>query len=169
VAQRAGCTTGAVTYYFANKQAMMAAVIESRFDVFDSMLGGGGRKVNIKAGFERSLALTQQEDIGGWVAGFQILAHARHDPALAAVYTKRYKHYREAFASILAGGQRQGDIRDDIPADLLADQLSAMTDGWMMMIPIEAGRFQPERLRALIDATVALVAPQPPSERALRA
>src|SRR5688500_14637500 len=38
VAQRAGCTTGAVSYYFANKEAMMAALIESRFDVFDKLL-----------------------------------------------------------------------------------------------------------------------------------
>ena len=34
VAERAGCSTGAVTYYFANREEMMAAVIESQFDVF---------------------------------------------------------------------------------------------------------------------------------------
>src|SRR3974390_761007 len=38
VAERAGCSTGAVTYYFANREEMMAAVIESQFDVFDAML-----------------------------------------------------------------------------------------------------------------------------------
>ena len=35
VAARAGCSTGAVTYYFANKEAMVATVAEALFDEFD--------------------------------------------------------------------------------------------------------------------------------------
>src|SRR5271169_4609571 len=38
VAARAGCSTGAVTYYFANKEAMVAKVAEALFDEFDEWL-----------------------------------------------------------------------------------------------------------------------------------
>ena len=79
--------------------------------------------------------------------------------ALAAAYQRRYAHYREVFAAILASGQRRGWVRSDIPADLLADQLSAMGDGWMMLYPIEPDRFGPERVRALLDATTAIISP----------
>ncbi|TDD36229.1 TetR/AcrR family transcriptional regulator, partial [Saccharopolyspora elongata] len=49
----------------------------------------------------------------------------------------------------------------DIPADLLADQLAAMGDGWMMMYPFEPQRFTPKRLQALTDAALTLIAPAP--------
>ncbi|WP_240152312.1 TetR/AcrR family transcriptional regulator [Streptomyces mobaraensis] len=44
VAQRAGCTTGTVTYCFANKDELVAVVTRSRFDGFDAVLepGRGG-------------------------------------------------------------------------------------------------------------------------------
>ncbi len=90
---------------------------------------------------------------------FQLLAHARHDPAFAALIERRYARYRQVNTEILARGQEQGVIRDDIPADLLSDQLSAMGDGWMMMYPFEPERFTPERLRSLVDAAVTLISP----------
>lgn len=159
VAQRAGCTTGAVTYYFANKEAMMAAVIDSRFDVFDTLLGREGAQVDLRAGFQRWLDWTRADARGGWVAGLQLLAHAQHAPALAAVYQRRYRRYRERFAAMLEDGQRRGVIRQDIPADLLADHLSAMGDGWMMLLPIESDRFEPSRITALLDSMIAMVSP----------
>lgn len=160
VAERAGCTTGAVTYYFANKEEMMAAVIESRFDAYDAMLTGVEDSLDIRAGFERWLDSISSDVSGEWIALFQLLAHARHEPKLADVFQRRNGKYRDVFASILAKGQRQGSVRKDISAELLADQLSAMGDGWMMLFPIEPGRFQPKRVKALLDATMALIAPR---------
>lgn len=157
VAQRAGCTTGAVTYYFANKQALIAAVSESRFDSFDAMLEAHRAQTDIKAIFERWLARTI-DDPEFWPVMIQLLTHARYEPAFAAVIERRYARYREVLTSIVATGQAQGRIRDDIPADLLADQLSAIGDGWMMMFPIERKRFTPSRVQTLLDAAIALIA-----------
>ncbi|MBL6940420.1 MAG: TetR/AcrR family transcriptional regulator [Alphaproteobacteria bacterium] len=162
VAERAGCTTGAVTYYFANREEMMAAVIESQFDVFDAMLRAGESdgRIDVRAGLKRWLDWLSSDEKGEWVANFQLLSLARHEPALAAVYKRRYAAYRDVFAAMIARGQRQGTIRRDIPAELLADQISAMGDGWMMLFPIEPERFQPNRVKALLDATMALIAPR---------
>ncbi len=165
VAERAGCSTGAVTYYFANREEMMAAVIESQFDVFDAMLRQSGEsgegKIDVRGGLKRWLdSLDANGESGGWVANFQLLSLARHEPALAAVYQRRYARYRDVFAAMLAKGQRQGTIRKDIAPDLLADQISAMGDGWMMLFPVEPERFHPNRVKALLDATMALIAPR---------
>lgn len=143
----------------------MAAVIESRFDTFDALLTGIEDKLVVRTGFERWLSSANTTDPGEWIAMFQLLAQARHDPALAAVYQRRYAKYRQVFAAMLAKGQRQGSIRKDIPAELLADQLSAMGDGWMMLFPIEPERFQPARLSALLDATIALISPRDTNRR----
>lgn len=158
VAERAGCTTGAVTYYFANKEAMMAEVIESRFDHFDTLLEVQDRQ-DIRAGFQLWLDWMRDESSDERMAGLQLLAHARHEPALAAVYQRRYGRYRDTLTAILARQQRQGLVRDDIPAEVLSDQLCAMGDGWMMLLPIEPERFEPERVKLLLDATMALIAP----------
>ena len=160
VAERAGCSTGSVTYYFANREEMMAAVIENLFDTYDAMLGSIEDSLDIRAGFKRWLDSISRNGSGEWVAVFQLLAHAKHEPKLADVFQRRYAKYRNVFAAILAKGQRQGSVRKDISADLLADQLSAMGDGWMMLFPIEPQRFQPGRVKALLDATMALIAPK---------
>jgi TetR/AcrR family transcriptional regulator, transcriptional repressor of aconitase len=159
VAERAGCTTGAVTYYFANREEMMAAVVEGRFDMFDSLMRGD-RAGGVRAGLQRWMDLAGQDGAPERVIGLQLIAQARHEPALAAVYQRRYARYREALAAILSRGQADGTVRSDIPADVLSDQLCAMADGWMMMLPIEPERFRAERVQTLLDCTMALIAPR---------
>lgn len=160
VAERAGCTTGAVTYYFANKEELVTALVESRFDTYEAMLEAGRAEADIKAVFEQWLALTTG-DREFWPVMYQLLAHARHEPAFAALIERRYARFRGVYTAILAGGQERGVVRGDIPAGLLADQLSAMGDGWMMMYPFEPDRFAPRRLRALVEAVLTLIAPLP--------
>ncbi|RVU23149.1 TetR/AcrR family transcriptional regulator [Streptomyces antnestii] len=164
VAQRAGYTTGAVTYYFANKEELVTALIESRFDRYEEMLEAARGQADIKALIEQWLALTTG-DPEYWPVMSQLLAHARFEPAFAALIERRYARYREVHTSIIAAGQALGTIRDDIPADLLADQLSAMGDGWMMMFPFEPERFTPGRIQALVDAAIALISPAPDTRR----
>lgn len=166
VAQRAGCTTGAVTYYFANKDAMVAAVAESLFDQFDALLGKGQHRIDVRIGLQRWLDWMNSDDPEPWLAGFQLLVHARHEAAFAEIYRQRYARYRDALTTILGRGQARGLIRDDIPADLLADLLSAVGDGWMMMFPIEPERFQPARVNVLLNAVSALIAPPAAGGRA---
>ncbi|MNY40293.1 hypothetical protein D3C86_1750270 [compost metagenome] len=80
---------------------------------------------------------------------------------------RRYAQFRRIQTSILKEGQERGSVRRDIPAELLADQLSAMGDGWMLMYPVESRRFTPKRIRALIDAVGVLIAPAPGAQPAL--
>lgn len=161
VARRAGCTTGAVTYYFASKEALMAALIENRFDVFDEQLGVLFDGANIRTAFQLWLELMSSEESDERGGQLQLLAQARHEPALASVYQRRYGLYRDGLTSILEEQQREGRVRTDIPADVLSDQLCAMGDGWAMLLPIEPERFRPERIEVLLDATMALIAPVP--------
>nr|WP_087576328.1 TetR/AcrR family transcriptional regulator [Sphingomonas sp. CDS-1] len=158
VAKCAGYTTGAVTYYFANKEEMFAAIAEHLFDQYDTLLRPVGETVDLQAVFERWMDWGQA-DANSWYALFQLVALARHEPTLAEIFRDRYARYRHELAHVLERGQRQGAVRDDISADLLADQLSAMGDGWMLMQPIEPKRFEPTRLKRLIDAGIRLISP----------
>jgi hypothetical protein len=57
VAARAGCSTGAVTYYFENKEAMVAKVTEALFDEFDGWLSDQS-SVDIRAILDRMIRWT---------------------------------------------------------------------------------------------------------------
>lgn len=162
VAQHAGCTTGAVTYYFANKEEMVTAAAQSLFDEFDTLLDFSKVGIDVRTIIDQWLNWTKADEPDSWLALFQLLAHARHERAFADVLEQRYFRFREVFASILAKGQAEGTIRDDIDADLLADQISAMGDGWMMSQPIEPERFNPKRKQALLDAVITLISPPQP-------
>lgn len=159
VAQQAGCTTGAVTYYFANKEEMVTAVAQSLFDRVDTLLETNQERIDVKALVGQWLDSTRTDEPASWLAWFQLLAHARHEPAFASVIKQRYARFRQVFTSVLERGQSQGIIRSDIAADLLADQISAMSDGWMMMQPIEPERFGSDRGRSLLDALITLITP----------
>lgn len=158
VAKEAGHTTGAITYYFEDKEAMVRAIIEHMFDEFDEMLELGDEITDMRKRFRRWIELNSDSD--AWLASFQLLARARHEPAFAAIYQQRYQGYRDRLAGIIAKQQAAGVTRSDIPADMLADHLSSIGDGWMMLLPIEPARFSPSRVEVLIDSIAVLLSPQ---------
>jgi len=158
VAQRAGCTTGAVTYYFASKEQLLVALAEHLFDEFDALLGPAWQTLDVRQAF-MLLFDRVRADSNLWLAQFQLLACARIEPACAAVFSRRYAAYREGLSNLIRHQQKAGVVRSDIDAELLADQLSAMGDGWMMLLPAEPDRFCEKRVDRLLDAVFTLLKP----------
>lgn len=162
VAHRANHTTGAVTYYFANREAMIIATVHHLFDAFDAILDAHAETFDIRTNLERWFDWTCDENAAAWAAQFHLLVAARTEPAVAAVYQERYAQYRARLAEFLEQAQDEGAVRDDISPKILSDQLCAMADGWMMMIPVEPERFEPARTAELVEMTLAMVAAPTP-------
>jgi TetR/AcrR family transcriptional regulator, transcriptional repressor of aconitase len=91
--------------------------------------------------FDKMILWTTSDQGHAWQVSLQLLVRASSDPALAAVFQKRYARFRRNLASRLAKAQAQGTVRKDFSADLLADQISAIGDGWALMFPGEPARF----------------------------
>ncbi|MDF1723475.1 MAG: TetR/AcrR family transcriptional regulator [Alcanivorax sp.] len=159
VAKYAGCTTGTVTYYFANKEEMDIAVAHTIFDRFDDLLASSPESAEMQTLIEQWFDWARLDEGDLWLALFQLLAHARHEPVFAEIVQRRYKQFRQTLTAKLEKGQAHGFVRRDIPAELLADQLSAISDGWMMVIPTDLDRFQADQARDLIDGVVRLISP----------
>jgi len=160
VAARAGCSTGAVTYYFANKEAMVMKVAEALFDEFDEWLSDQISTIDLRAIFDGMIRWTNSRRGDAWLVALQLLVRAASDPPLAAVIQKRYAQFRRKLTRLLKDGQAQGVIRGDIPADILADQVSALGDGWAMMFPVEPERFGRGRINDLVNAAIAMLTPR---------
>lgn len=160
VAERAGCSTGAVTYYFANKEEMVTKVAEALFDEFDGWLDEQSSSIDIRAIFDRMIVWTTAKRGDAWLVALHLLVRAAADPPLAKVFQRRYARFRRNLTKLLERGQSQGVVRGDIPADLLADQISAMGDGWGMMFPVEPERFGRGRMHELVNAAIAMLTTQ---------
>jgi AcrR family transcriptional regulator len=159
VAEQAGATTGAVSYYFENREAMVLAVAEALFDEFDAWMAAQGGACDPQSLCANLLEWTTRGGGEAWLVCLQLIVGARSDAALASVIARRDAHFMANLTKLLEKGQAQGLIRQDFPADVLADQFSAMGDGWALSYPIEPDRFAPERMRQLADVAAAMLAP----------
>ena len=159
VAEQAGVSTGAGSYYFENKEAMVIAVAESLFDEFDAWLAAHGDACDPQALCDSLLAWTTLGGGETWLVCLQLMVGARGDAALAAVIAERDGRFMANLTRLIERGQAQGLIRRDFPADVLADQLGAMGDGWALSYPLEPERFAPDRMRLLAASAAAMLAP----------
>ena len=165
VAEQAGATTGAVSYYFDNKEAMVVAVAEKLFDEFDAWLAAHGDACDPQSLCESLLNWTTLGGSEAWLVCLQLLTGARGDPALAAAIARRNARFLANLTRLIERGQAEGLIRSDFPADVLADQLGAMGDGWAISYPLEPERFGHGRIRHLVDSAAAMLAPPGGSQR----
>ncbi|MGC2306731.1 TetR/AcrR family transcriptional regulator [Candidatus Binatus sp.] len=159
VAARAGYSTGAVTYYFANKEEMVATVTEALFDEFDGWLDNQPSSIDLRAIFDRMIVWTTSGRGDAWLVALQLLVRAATDRSLAAVIQKRYARFRRKLTTLIERWQSAGVVRSDIRAELLADQISAMADGWTMMFPVEPNRFSRGRINDLVNAAITMLSP----------
>jgi AcrR family transcriptional regulator len=159
VAEQAGVSTGAGSYYFENKEAMVVAVAESLFDEFDAWLAAQGDACDPRSLCDSLLAWTTLGGGETWLVCLQLMVGARGDPGLAAVIAERDGRFMANLTRLIERGQAEGLIRRDFPADVLADQLGAMGDGWALSYPLEPERFAPDRVRLLAASAAAMLTP----------
>jgi AcrR family transcriptional regulator len=159
VALRLGRTTGAVTYYYASKEEMINSVTESLFDEYDEGLEKDSDQIDIESIIGRLTVWATPDKKGAWMVWFHLVAHAATNPGLASVFRRRNAQAIAKLAALLERCQQQGVVRSDFSADLLADLLSSMADGWFMMAPVEPARFKRKRVNDLVRLAIAMLTP----------
>ncbi|MFQ6230894.1 TetR/AcrR family transcriptional regulator [Nocardia sp. NPDC002869] len=158
VAERAGYTTGAVTYYFADKSDLVNALAESRFDRYDALLDSVASEADVRALLQKWLELSIGQPEFSHVMS-QLLANMQFDAKLHDTLTRRYSAYRARFTDMVREGQRRGRIRDDVPAEIHVDQLGAMGDGLAIIARLEPHNFGPDKIEQILDGVIRLISP----------
>ncbi|AHK29108.1 TetR family transcriptional regulator [Rhodococcus opacus PD630] len=158
VAERAGYTTGAVTYYFANKSDLVHALAESRFDRYDTLLDAVAPEADIRGLLQQWLEMSVGEPEFSQVMS-QLLANTQFDAKLRETIARRYASYRARFADVVREGQRRGTIRDDVSAVILVDQIGAMGDGLAIIAPLEPHNFGADKIEQILDGVIRLISP----------
>ncbi|MBV9693092.1 MAG: TetR/AcrR family transcriptional regulator [Alphaproteobacteria bacterium] len=160
VAREAGAaSTGVVTHYFESKEAMVLAVAETLFDEYDAWLAAQSDACDPQSLCNNLLDYMTRSKGESWMAMLQLIVGARGDATLASLYALRNGRFMTNLTKLIRRGQNEGVIRRDVPADVLADQLGAMGDGWALTYPLEPKRFGHGRIRHLVDSAAAMLAP----------
>jgi TetR/AcrR family transcriptional repressor of bet genes len=158
VARIASCTTGAVSHYFPDKDAVLAAALEHVLshltqqaprsqpwpldpDPVDSMLAVLGEVLPIDE--------ARQRDWRVWIA---FCGRAVSTPALATLHRDFYADIQQALANVLGDTGIAGSAAD---AQQLAVSMVAALDGLGLRATLEPDEWPVERLRSTLSFQLA--------------
>ncbi len=132
ICARAGFTRGAFYVHFADREELIAAVMESATASFlTRILAERGPDLDlyaIIAGFTAAVA-GGTFDAFGAVPLDRFLAACARSPALRRRYLAIVEHTRERVAEVVRAGQRAGSVRADVEARAVAGILVATALG----------------------------------------
>ncbi|GAA1993495.1 TetR/AcrR family transcriptional regulator [Kitasatospora viridis] len=167
VAAEMGASTGLLTHYFPNKQALLRTALE----VLDEVSAGRPRRTPPAEGLAtvRTMLLdvlpldadaTARNRI--WVGSWDV---ALADPELAAEHAERYRASRARLAEHVATAQRRGELPADRPAADLAAAAQSFALGLVVQALFAPEEFPPERqVRLLDDWLIALAVDRAPTD-----
>jgi len=131
IADRAGISEAGLRHHFANKDALLVAVLEQR-DASSERLPDGQEPLVGVADLEHHIAIVEGNTATIELARlFTVLtaeATTRDHPA-ASWAVDRYRSIRASIEQGIRGGIASGEFRDDVDAARVARQIIAIMDG----------------------------------------
>ena len=148
IAERAGVSTGMLTYYYKNKREilsdMMADIYARLIASLSDLLGDDLGPERIEAAFEFMLAgsRTGSFPMSFWLAYFP---EALRDEEMRARAINGTNDLRRVFKSALQAGIKGGDLRGDLDPEVGADILMCLWQG----LRVEVGLYDVSEERAV--------------------
>ncbi len=156
IAVEAGCTTGVLTHYFANKEDLIEHLIQDMFSTIDAwqteITANGDAYLALQRILEAPMAAGEHSE--AWSLWYQLLLKARQDAALAKRINVRARQLNRALERLVKEDQGRGRIRNDQTADLLVEMVVSVAEGWSLMAPVDPERFRTERCHRLVHSVL---------------
>ena len=154
IAEEAGCTTGRITHYFADKEEVLVAALRQVHRAAGKrMLAAIGQRSGLealRAVLAEALPL-DQERILEWRVWLAFWGSAATSTSLQAEQQQRYREWRGLLKRVLATAQ----LSADIDLDRLVDQIVALVDGFGLQGVLDPQREQlASRLNGAVDALI---------------
>jgi AcrR family transcriptional regulator len=153
IAQELGSSTGVVTHYFRDKEALILFALERVFEhVLADMQAAAQGKTGIEA-LEQMictalpLEMSDKDDWKVWVA---FLGYSIGREHLVIEHRKRYDLLRQFISQELTNLQTANLIRADIDITLEANALIALVDGIGTGVVIYPGQFSAQQQQYLV-------------------
>jgi TetR/AcrR family transcriptional repressor of bet genes len=164
IAEEAGCTTGRITHYFADKEEVLVAALRQVHRAAGKrMLAAiGARSGLAEVGARSGLAALRavlaealpldEERILEWRVWLAFWGSAATSTRLQAEQHERYREWRGLLNRVLATAQHDGQLPAGVDLDRLTDQIVALVDGFGLQGVLRAG--EPEQLVSRLNGAV---------------
>ena len=157
IAEEAGCTTGRITHYFADKEEVLVAALRQVHRAAGKrMLAAIGERSGLealRAVLAEALPL-DQERILEWRVWLAFWGSAATSASLQAEQHERYREWRALLRRVLA----TAELPAGIDLDRLVDQIVALVDGFGLQGVLDPERDQlASRLNGAVDALIRAV------------
>ena len=154
IAEEAGCTTGRITHYFADKEEVLVTALRRVHRAAGKrMLAAAGQRSGLealRAVLAEALPL-DQERILEWRVWLAFWGSAATSASLQAEQHERYREWRGLLKRVLAAAQQDGQLPAGADLDRLADQIVALVDGFGLQGVLDP---QPEQLAGRLNHAV---------------
>lgn len=154
IAMEAGYSTGVLTHYFEDKDAMLVHAlhvsVERAVERADASTRGMSGVPALRAVLLETLPLDEErrEEFGVWL---QFWGRAAGSEALASELRHWYALWRGVLKAVIAQGQGTGDLRVDLAPEAEAQALVALVDGIGIQAMLDPARLTAEAQVALLD------------------
>ncbi len=161
IAEETGYSNGLLRYYFPSKDAVIGAAFEFVFDATNARAGDRVEQPGMPGLTALALEILplDEERIAEARVVITFWQRSLSDAADARLFADRMTQWRETFGSRLAEAVAAGEIADSGDVDEVVDELLTLLMGAQIMAVFSPREATPERLRRLLDAYLARLAP----------
>jgi AcrR family transcriptional regulator len=168
IAERAGVSTGMITYYFEDKDDL----ITSALAFGHQMVGDRTRALrspeqgqdHLPALFSASL-LEDAPDVPPLSFWIEYWAHASRTKELRDFRANRISRFRENIATTIREGVSSGRLRADLDALLTTDLLQALLDGLQLKVALDSATISPSRAMQVVGLMLELIESETSAQR----
>jgi TetR/AcrR family transcriptional repressor of bet genes len=160
VAREAGVTTGALTHYFNDKDAVLLAALDHLAQGILEKLKSSGDADDLVELSSLILPLDEQSR-REWRVWMSFFGRAVGDPALARINQAYYDEFRDGIAAIIRRHQREGKLAAHVDPAVTGDAIISILDGFSIRATLEPNEWPVSRQRAQLEAMLRPLLPAP--------
>jgi AcrR family transcriptional regulator len=162
VAREAGVSRGLLHYYFGTKEQLLVEAVrrecEVRMDMLERQLAGARTADDFINLMARNLQETVSSEPDFVTLVFELFSLSRRNDEIAIEYAELLRRTREQVAELLAGAQEQGVLQLHAEAEVVAEILFSLADGFALRMLSEPDRDFSATVRAAIVCVRVLLA-----------
>lgn len=151
VARAANATTGTITHYFEDKDAVLLAALDHVAQNILYMLRRG-EEVDDLVELAALILPVDEERLRDWRVWLSFFSRAVGDPALANINKAYYDEFRDGLAAIIRRQQAEKKLAASIVPDETADAIISVIDGFCIRATLEREHWPPKRQEKQLEA-----------------
>lgn len=164
VARAANATTGTITHYFEDKDAVLLAALDHVAQNILFMLRHPEKPDDLIE--LASLILpVDEKNLRDWRVWISFFSRAIGDPALARINKAYYDEFRDGLAAIIVRQQTEGVLAPQIEPAVTADAIISIIDGFCIRATLEPEEWPATRQQAQLEAMLRPLLPKPEARR----